>query len=206
MFKAEPRRRIGWTLVTLLVVTSIMGSIIHALLTELRQTRQTVNEVQAQWLADAAVERAKSPEACCAVNAVNGMFGHGRPQREKNAPGCTYCQPQVASIGMTEEKARAEGHELKIGRFPFRAIGKAVAAGETEGMVKLIFDARYGELLGAHILGSEATELIAPVDLDARARELRRVRRRSDGMGVPPVPALAGGDRRSVDGADARPR
>jgi len=76
-------------------------------------------------------------------------------------PGCTYSQPQIASVGLTEEKAIAEGYELKIGRCPFRPLGKAVAIGETEGMVKLIFDAKYGELLGAHILGSEATEMIA---------------------------------------------
>ncbi len=76
-------------------------------------------------------------------------------------PGCTYCQPQIASVGLTEEKAREQGYELKIGKFPFRPLGKAVAIGETEGMVKLIFDARYGELLGAHIMGAEATEMIA---------------------------------------------
>jgi dihydrolipoamide dehydrogenase len=75
-------------------------------------------------------------------------------------PGCTYCQPQIASVGLTEEKAKAEGYELKIGRFPFRPLGKAVAIGESEGMVKLIFDAKYGELLGAHIMGAEATEMI----------------------------------------------
>ena len=71
------------------------------------------------------------------------------------------CQPQIASVGLTEEKAKAAGHELRIGRFPFRPLGKAVAIGESEGLVKLIFDAKYGELLGAHILGSEATEMIA---------------------------------------------
>ena len=75
-------------------------------------------------------------------------------------PGCTYCQPQLASVGLTEERAKDEGHEVKVGRFPFRPLGKAVAIGETDGMVKLIFDAKYGELLGAHILGSEATEMI----------------------------------------------
>ncbi len=78
-----------------------------------------------------------------------------------SVPGCTYCQPQIASVGLTEEKARAEGHELKIGRCLFRPLGKAVAIGEPEGMVKLIFDAKYGELLGAHIMGVEATEMIA---------------------------------------------
>jgi dihydrolipoamide dehydrogenase len=80
-------------------------------------------------------------------------------------PGCTYCQPQIASIGMTEEKAIEEGYELKVGKFPFSASGKAAASGEREGFVKLLFDAKYGELLGAHIIGSEATELIAEVGL-----------------------------------------
>ncbi|MGE5314619.1 MAG: dihydrolipoyl dehydrogenase [Acidobacteriota bacterium] len=78
-----------------------------------------------------------------------------------NIPGCTYCQPQVASVGLTEEKAREKGYELKIGRYPFRSHGKAIAMNETEGFVKLIFDAKYGELLGAHIFGAEATEMIA---------------------------------------------
>ena len=82
-----------------------------------------------------------------------------------NIPGCTYCLPQVASLGMTEEKAKEAGYDLKIGRFPFRANGKALAYGEPEGLVKLIFDAKYGELLGAHIIGSEATELIATLGI-----------------------------------------
>lgn len=80
-------------------------------------------------------------------------------------PGCTYCIPQVASIGMTEDKAKAEGYELKIGKFPFSASGKSAAIGEREGFVKLIFDAKYGELLGAHIIGPEATELIAEIGI-----------------------------------------
>jgi len=79
----------------------------------------------------------------------------------ESIPGCTYCQPQVASIGLTEDKAKELGYELKIGKFPFIASGKAFAIGEREGFVKIIFDAKYGELLGAHIIGSEATELIA---------------------------------------------
>lgn len=94
----------------------------------------------------------------------------------ENIPGCTYCQPQVASIGLTEEKALEQGYQLKIGRFPFTASGKARAIGETEGLVKLIFDAKYGGLLGAHILGSDATEMIAELGvaktLDATAYEL----------------------------------
>jgi dihydrolipoamide dehydrogenase len=80
-------------------------------------------------------------------------------------PGCTYCQPQVASIGLTEAKAKEAGYEIKVGKFPFMASGKAFAIGEREGFVKLIFDAEYGELLGAHIIGSEATEMIAEIGI-----------------------------------------
>jgi dihydrolipoamide dehydrogenase len=87
-----------------------------------------------------------------------------------NIPGCTYCQPQVASVGMTETKAKELGYDLKVGKFPFMASGKAFAVGEREGFVKLIFDAKYGEILGGHIIGSEATELIAEVAL-ARSLE-----------------------------------
>ncbi|NIR49350.1 dihydrolipoyl dehydrogenase [candidate division KSB1 bacterium] len=83
------------------------------------------------------------------------------PVNYSNIPSCTYCQPQVASIGMTEQKAKDEGYNVKIGRFPFRANGKSIAVGETEGMVKLVFDEKYGELLGAHIIGIEATDMIA---------------------------------------------
>ncbi len=82
-----------------------------------------------------------------------------------NIPGCTYCQPQVASIGLTEQKARDAGYDIKIGKFPFMASGKAFAVGEREGFVKLIVDAKYGEILGAHIIGPEATELIAEIGL-----------------------------------------
>ena len=82
-----------------------------------------------------------------------------------NIPGCTYSQPQVASIGLTEEKAISKGYEIKIGRFPISASGKAAAIGEREGFAKLIFDKKYGELLGAHLIGSEATEMIAELSL-----------------------------------------
>ncbi len=105
------------------------------------------------WLAHVA-----SAEGIHCVEAIAGK--NPPPIDYSTIPGCTYCQPQIASVGMTEEKAKAEGYELKVGRFPFRPLGKAVALGETEGMVKLIFDAKYGELLGAHIMGSEATEMI----------------------------------------------
>lgn len=110
------------------------------------------------WLAHVA-----SAEGIHCVEAIKGL--HPEPIDYSTIPGCTYCQPQIASVGLTEEKARAEGYEVKIGKFPFRPLGKAIAVGETEGMVKLIFDAKYGELLGAHIMGSEATELIAELAL-----------------------------------------
>jgi dihydrolipoamide dehydrogenase len=82
-----------------------------------------------------------------------------------NIPGCTYCQPQVASVGMTEQKAIDAGHKVKVGRFPFQANGKSIAIGETEGLVKLVFDEKYGELLGAHIIGIEATDMIAELSV-----------------------------------------
>jgi dihydrolipoamide dehydrogenase len=106
------------------------------------------------WLAHVA-----SAEGIHCVEAIAGK----QPEAidYSSIPGCTYCQPQIASVGLTEEKALEEGHELKIGRCQFRPLGKAMAIGESEGMVKLIFDAKYGELLGAHIMGSEATEMIA---------------------------------------------
>lgn len=80
-----------------------------------------------------------------------------------NIPGCTYCTPEIASVGYTEKAAKDAGYEIKVGKFPFMASGKASAAGATEGFVKVIFDAKYGELLGAHIIGSSVTELIAEV-------------------------------------------
>lgn len=105
------------------------------------------------------------------IHCVEGIKGIKNPDVDyENIPGCTYCQPQVASVGLTEAKAIELGYELKIGKFPFMASGKAFAVGEREGFVKLIFDAKYGELLGGHIIGSEATELIAEVAL-ARAME-----------------------------------
>ena len=109
------------------------------------------------WLAHVATYRA--------IQAVNGMFGHADPIPFDAFPGCTYCQPQVASIGLTEEKAKEEGIAYKIGKFPFAASGKAVAANHPEGFVKLIVGERYGEILGAHIIGSHATELITEYGL-----------------------------------------
>ncbi len=115
------------------------------------------------WLAHVA-----SAEGIHCVENIKGI--HTPPVDYDNIPGCTYCQPQVASVGLTERKAKELGYDLKIGKFPFMASGKAFAVGEREGFVKLIFDAKYGELLGGHIIGSEATELIAEVAL-ARALE-----------------------------------
>jgi dihydrolipoamide dehydrogenase len=75
-------------------------------------------------------------------------------------PGCTYCNPQIASVGLTEAKAKAAGHEIRVGKFPFIGNGKAIALGEPDGLVKTIFDAKTGQLLGAHMVGAEVTELI----------------------------------------------
>jgi len=109
-----------------------------------------------------------SHEGIVAAEHIAGKAKHGIDR--KVFPSCTYCQPQVASVGMTEEAAVAAGHKIKIGKFPFRPLGKALAIGETEGQVKLIFDEKYGELLGAHIVGSEATEMIAEL-VTAKALE-----------------------------------
>jgi dihydrolipoamide dehydrogenase len=86
-----------------------------------------------------------------------------KPLDHTNIPNCTYCSPQVASIGLTEPRARESGRALKVGKFPFRASGRALAMAETEGFVKLIADAQFGEILGVHIIGPEATEMIAEV-------------------------------------------
>ena len=101
-----------------------------------------------------------------AVEAVEGLFVPGKkPHKVTNFPGCTYCQPQVASIGVTEKKAKEQGLKFKVGKFPYRASGKAVAAGDPEGFVKLIIGEPHGEILGAHIIGADATELIAELGL-----------------------------------------
>jgi dihydrolipoamide dehydrogenase len=111
-----------------------------------------------------------------AVQAVNGMFGHSKPKKVTTFPGCTYCQPQVASVGLTERAAKEAGIKFKIGKFPYMASGKARAVGETDGFVKLIIGDPHGEILGAHIIGAEATELIAElglaITLEATADEI----------------------------------
>ena len=101
-----------------------------------------------------------------AVQAVEGLYlaGHS-PRKVKNFPGCTYCHPQVASVGKSERDLKAAGIPYTVGKIPFLAIGKAIAAGESEGFAKLLFGKTHGELLGAHIIGENATELIAEMGL-----------------------------------------
>ena len=106
------------------------------------------------WLAHKA-----SHEGIACVEKIAGIKGV-HPLDASNIPGCTYCMPQVASVGMTEAKAKAAGRKLRVGRFPYMGNGKAIALGEPEGMVKTVFDAETGELLGAHMIGAEVTELI----------------------------------------------
>lgn len=111
-----------------------------------------------------------------AVQAVRGMFESHQPEKVKAFPGCTYCQPQVASIGKTERDLKEEKIPYKVGKFPFTASGKAVASAHSEGFVKLLVSEDYGEILGAHIVGAEATELITEyvlgMKLEATAEEI----------------------------------
>ncbi|MBU6251568.1 MAG: dihydrolipoyl dehydrogenase [Alphaproteobacteria bacterium] len=111
------------------------------------------------WLAHKA-----SHEGVIAAEGIAQALGnkdvHPHAMDPKNIPGCTYCHPQVASVGLTEAKAKEAGHDVKVGRFPFIGNGKAIALGEAEGFVKTVFDAKTGELLGAHMVGAEVTELI----------------------------------------------
>ncbi|WP_343343550.1 dihydrolipoyl dehydrogenase [Sphingomicrobium sp. XHP0239] len=111
------------------------------------------------WLAHKA-----SHEGIICVEAIAQEMGnkdvHPHAMDVKNIPGCTYCHPQVASVGLTEAKAKEAGHTVKVGKFPFIGNGKAIALGETQGFIKTVFDAETGELLGAHMIGAEVTELI----------------------------------------------
>lgn len=98
------------------------------------------------------------------INVAEHIAGHHpEPMDYNNIPGCTYCSPEVASVGYTEKAAKDAGYEIKVGKFPFMASGKASAAGATEGFVKVIYDAKYGELLGCHMIGMNVTEMIAEV-------------------------------------------
>ena len=105
------------------------------------------------WLAHKA-----SHEGVVCVEFIAGKNPH--PFETTNIPGCTYCMPQVASVGMTEAAAKAAGHEVRVGKFPFIGNGKAIALGESDGLIKTVFDAKTGELLGAHMIGAEVTEMI----------------------------------------------
>ena len=107
----------------------------------------------APWLAHKA-----SHEGVMVADLVAGKHAH--PVKPESIAGCTYCHPQVASVGFTEAKAKEAGYDIKVGRFPFIGNGKAIALGEAEGMIKTVFDAKTGELLGAHMVGAEVTELI----------------------------------------------
>ena len=106
-----------------------------------------------------ALAHVASAEGIVCVEKIAGQNPH--PVNYKNIPGCTYTTPEVASVGMSEKAAIEAGYEIKVGKFPFTASGKATAAGARDGFVKLIFDAKYGELLGAHMIGANVTEMIA---------------------------------------------
>ena len=114
-----------------------------------------------------ALAHVASAEGITCVEKISGM--HVEPIDYTNIPGCTYCSPEVASLGMTEKEAKENGYELKVGKFPFSASGKASAAGAKEGFVKVIYDAKYGELLGAHMIGMNVTEMIAEMVAAKRA-------------------------------------
>lgn len=121
-----------------------------------------------------ALAHVASAEGIICVEAIAGH--HPQPLDYNNIPGCTYCVPEIASVGMTEAKAKEAGYEVKVGKFPFSASGKASAAGHKEGFVKLVFDAKYGEILGAHMIGANVTEMIAELvvarKLEATGHEL----------------------------------
>jgi len=108
-----------------------------------------------------ALAHVASAEGIICVEKIAGH--HPEPLNYNNIPGCTYCSPEVASVGYTEKAAKEAGYEIKVGKFPFSASGKASAAGAKEGFVKVIFDAKYGELLGAHMVGANVTEMIAEI-------------------------------------------
>ncbi|WP_306640105.1 dihydrolipoyl dehydrogenase [Sanyastnella coralliicola] len=108
-----------------------------------------------------ALAHVASAEGIICVEKISGMNVEGLDY--ENIPGCTYCAPEVASVGMTEQQAKDKGIDIKVGKFPFSASGKASAAGHKDGFVKLIFDAKYGELLGGHMIGAGVTEMIAEI-------------------------------------------
>jgi dihydrolipoamide dehydrogenase len=108
-----------------------------------------------------ALAHVASAEGIICVEKIAGH--HPEPLDYGNIPGCTYCSPEIASVGLTEKAAREAGYQIKVGKFPFSASGKASAAGAKDGFVKVIYDAKYGELLGAHMIGANVTEMIAEI-------------------------------------------
>jgi len=125
-------------------------------------------------IATPALAHVASAEGITCVEKIAGL--NPDPIDYKNIPGCTYTMPEVSSVGLTEAKAKEAGYEIKVGKFPFSASGKASAAGHKDGFVKLVFDAKYGELLGAHMIGGNVTEMIAELvlakKLEATGHEL----------------------------------
>jgi dihydrolipoamide dehydrogenase len=108
-----------------------------------------------------ALAHVASAEGIICVEKIAGK--NPEPMNYRNIPGCTYTMPEVASVGYTEKAAREAGYDIRVGKFPFTASGKAKASGHKDGFIKLIFDAKYGELLGAHMIGSNVTEMIAEI-------------------------------------------
>jgi dihydrolipoamide dehydrogenase len=137
-----------------------------------------------------------------AIEAVEGLFVSGKkPHKVTVFPGCTYCIPQVASVGVTEKAAKEKGLKYKVGKFPYKASGKAVAAGDSEGFVKVLLGEKYGEILGAHIIGADATELIAEYTL-AMSSELTADEINAS---IHAHPTLAEMDHEAVLAAEGRP-
>jgi dihydrolipoamide dehydrogenase len=137
-----------------------------------------------------------------AIEAVEGLFVPGKkPHKVTIFPGCTYCQPQVASVGLTEKAVKEKGIKYKVGKFPYKASGKAVASGDSEGFVKVLLGEKYEEILGAHIIGAEATELIAEYVL-AMSSELTADEINAS---IHAHPTLAEMDHEAVLAAEGRP-
>jgi len=123
-----------------------------------------------------ALAHVASAEAIVCVESIGGL--KPEPLNYNNIPSCVYTSPEVASVGLTEKAAKEQGMDIRTGKFPFTASGKAAAAGERDGFVKLIFDSKYGELLGAHMIGANVTEMISEIvaarNLETTAREIIR--------------------------------
>jgi dihydrolipoamide dehydrogenase len=128
--------------------------------------------VPTPWLAHVA-----SKEGCLAAEHIAGRNPH--PINYNLVPNCTYCEPEIGSVGLTEAKAKEKGYDIKVGKFPFSALGKAMILGETEGFIKVIADAKYDEVLGVHMIGPHATDLLAEacvaMGLEATAEEFGHI-------------------------------